>query len=275
MTPEERELLEGLFERIKTGAPVDADKEAEEFISKSMKEMPHAGYVLSQAVIVQEEALKAAVSKIEELEASVQDLQDRAERAEQSGGSSFLGGIGKSLFGDDSSEASRDGGRDDGVRNQRPFRGGAASVPASRPPSGISVPPPPGGRHPGPWTHQSATPNGQPPGSGGNTFLKGALGAAAGVAGGMLLANAVGGLFSGNNNPLGIGGAKASESKDSSDSKGSSDSKSNSDNSSPGDDWKDDNSGDDWNENSGDDWDDDNAGDWGDDGGDWGDGGDW
>ena len=271
MTPEERELLEGLFERIRTGAPADADKEAEEFISKSMKEMPHAGYVLSQAVIVQEEALKAAVSKIEELEASVQDLQERAERAEQSGGPSFLGGIGKSLFGDSSTDSSRDGGRDEPMREQRPFRRGASSVPATGPQSGISVPPRPGGRSAGPWTNQSAAPNGQAPGSGGNTFLKGALGAAAGVAGGMLLANAVGGLFSGNNNPLGIGGAKAAENKE-----GSSDSKSGSDNSSSGDDWKNDNSGDDWSENSGDDWGDDSSGDWGDDGGDWGDdGGDW
>ena len=280
MTPEERQLLEGLFERIKTAAPADADREAEAFIGKSVKDIPHAGYVLSQAVIVQEEALKAAVAKIEELEASVEELQDKAEQAQKAGGSGFLGGFGKTLFGGNEPASERY--RAEG----RPSRSGSTSVPSTRAPeSGITVPPRPGSATSGsaPWTHQRAAPGGpngpngaggpgaaQGAAGGGNTFLKGALGAAAGVAGGMLLANAVGGLFSGGNNPLGIGGAKASESK-------SSEAKSNDES---GDDWKDDNSGDDWSENSDDNSSDDAGDDWGDDSGDddWGDGGggdDW
>ncbi|MCC2099118.1 MAG: DUF2076 domain-containing protein [Hyphomicrobiales bacterium] len=285
MTPEERQLLEGLFERIKTAAPNAPDKEAEELIGKSMKDMPHAGYVLSQAVIVQEEALKAAVAKIEDLEGQVRDLEEKAQKAE-AGSGGFLGGIGKSLFGG-SEPAPRQ--RDDrrGYDDRSGYDERRSAVPSSRGPgSGISVPPRPGQDGASPWMNQGGPGGPGGPGmsgrqqaepGGGNSFLKGALGAAAGVAGGMLLANAVGGLFSGKSNPLGIGGANASESK-SSDSSSSSgddwgDSKSSS---SEGDDWKeeksDNNSGDDWgNDNdTGDDWDDEGD-DWDDDGGDDGD----
>ena len=265
MTPEERQLLEGLFERIKSAAPEGADKEAEEFIGKSIQAMPHAGYVLSQAVIVQEEALKAAVAKIEELETSVKELQEKAEKASANNG--FLGGLGKSIFGGGEPEPA--------AREERPFRSGGSGVPSTRRAgSGISVPPPPGGQPGSAFNQQGAAPGqpGQPASGGGGTFLKGALGAAAGVAGGMLLANAVGGLFSGKDNPLGIGGAKASESKDSSD-KSSGDDKSDA-----GDDWSEDSNnsnnsdscGDDWGSDNhdNDDWGDDGGDDWGDDGGD-------
>jgi hypothetical protein len=50
------------------------------------------------------------------------------------------------------------------------------------------------------WTQQGQALNAAEPQSqqqGGNSFLKGALGAAAGVAGGMLLANSLSGLFGG------------------------------------------------------------------------------
>lgn len=110
---------------------------------------------------------------------------------------------------------------------------------------------------------------------GGGSFLKGALGAAAGVAGGMLLANAVGGLFSGKNNPLGINSANAATGD--SKSAGSNAEKEAADNSG---DWNDGSGNADaaagndssWNDNAG--WDDaagdDYGDDWGDDGG-----GDW
>ena len=251
-------LLEGLFERIKTAAPNAPDREAEEFIGKSMKDMPHAGYVLSQAVIVQEEALKATLAKIEELEGYVQELEDNAQKAEAKSGG-FLGGIGKSLFGgSEPAPRDRQGSRDrQGYDDREGYDDRRSAVPSSRgPSSGISVPPRPGAGGGSPWNNQSGMAPGamagqQQAAGSGNTFLKGALGAAAGVAGGMLLANAVGGLFSGNNNPLGIGSAKASESKSS--------------DSSSGDDWDDDkDSGDNWNDDEGDDWDDDGGddGDW-------------
>ncbi len=208
MTPEERQLLAGLFDRVKDASTGERDKEAEEFIAKSIKDMPHAGYVLSQAVLVQEEALKGAVAKIEDLEAQVSELEAKADKAQANSGG-FLGGIGKSLFGGDTRDEPRRPGAMDRSAGPR-----GSGVPSSRGPgAGIAVPPPPGGGSP--WTHQrGAAPGQEQAAGGGGSFLKGALGAAAGVAGGVLLANAIGGMFSGNNNPLGIGGAKAAEKKD-------------------------------------------------------------
>ena len=63
MTPEERQLLAGLFDRVKNAAGGERDKEAEEFIASAMKDSPHAGYVLSQAVIVQEEASEEGLQR--------------------------------------------------------------------------------------------------------------------------------------------------------------------------------------------------------------------
>lgn len=294
MTPEERQLLTGLFDRVRDAASQQRDREAEDLINNAVREQPHAPYALAQAVLVQEEALKAAMAKIEELEGQVKELEEQASRPAEP--ASFLGGIGKSLF----------GGNEAGGGSARPGALGAIggqpggqpgrSVPASG--NGISVPPRPGSEEGGsPWTHRrNAGPDAGRPGAagpgaagpgmralgaapqqeqGGGSFLKGALGAAAGVAGGMLLANAVGGLFSGKNNPLGINSANAATGD--SKSAGSNAEKEAADNSG---DWNDGSGNADaaagndssWNDNAG--WDDaagdDYGDDWGDDGG-----GDW
>ncbi len=208
MTPEERQLLGGLFDRIRDAAQgQQRDVEAEAFINNAIKAQPYAPYLLAQTVIVQEETMKGAVEKIEELEAKVRELEARSaaptQQPQQDGG--FLGGIGRSMFGGGEpprpapgpgAPAAGMGGMGMGMAAGR-----SSGVPST---SGISVPPPPGGQgmapgmgagpmggqQPGPWQQPQQQ-------GGGSSFLKGALGAAAGVAGGMLLANAVSGMFRG------------------------------------------------------------------------------
>ena len=181
MTPEERQLLAGLFNRTLTASTNPRDPEAEALIDAAVRQQPYAPYLLAQAVIVQEQALGAANERLQQLEARVQEL----EQAASSGAGSFLGGLGKSIFG--SSEP------------QRP--------PSSVPSAGGS----PWGRTTAPvqqggWGQQPPPqPNQQPEQGGGGSFLKGALGAAAGVAGGMLLANSISSLFGQHHNSLGIG----------------------------------------------------------------------
>lgn len=155
MSPEERHLLAGLFERTRKAAEAPRDREAEEFINREVKAQPAAPYLLAQTVIVQEQALEGANARIGELEAQVKALEAKA-----SGG--FLGG----------------------------FLGGrGAARPAPQQPSG------PWGQSPGypapPPPLQGYTP--EPAGGG---FLRGALGTAAGVAGGVLLADSIRNLFS-------------------------------------------------------------------------------
>ena len=193
MTPDERQLLSGLFDRIRSnGSNQQRDRDAETFISDAVRQQPYAPYLLSQTVIVQEQALKAANERLQQLEAKVQSLesqQGQQSQGGQSGGSEgFLGGLGRSIFGGGSSQS------------QEPSR----SAPPAYAPQGQYGQNQPQYAQPqgGPWGGAAQQPAAQ--GGGGGGFLKGALGMAAGVAGGALLGNAVSGLFHGSNNPFGI-----------------------------------------------------------------------
>ncbi len=201
MSPEERQLLAGLFDRTRAASANPRDKEAEAFIAEAVREQPYATYLLAQAVIVQDQALGAANEKLQQLEARVKELESAQTN---SGGGSFLGGL---------------------------FGGGRPAAPTSVPSAGAATSSAPAAA-PSPWGRQQNAPppqayaqpqyaqpmqHAQPQASGGG-FLQGALGAAAGVAGGMLLANSISSLFSHHgNNSLGIGsGFGNSESADAS-----------------------------------------------------------
>jgi hypothetical protein len=197
MSPEERQLLVGLFDRIRQNANNPRDPEAERFIADQVRAQPYAPYLLAQTVIVQDQALRAANDRLQQLEQHVRELEGQG--GQQSSGG-FLGSLG-SLFG---------GGADRGPP--------PSSVPPSRWGSGPQGGTPgygqggygqqqgygqPGGYgqpQSGPWSGGAPYQQG-----GGGGFLKGALGAAAGVAGGVLLADSIRGLFHGAGNPFGIG----------------------------------------------------------------------
>ncbi len=89
MSPEERQLLAGLFERTRSAASAQRDQEAESFISEQVKSQPAAPYLLAQTVLVQDQALQAANQRLQELESRVRELESRPQP--QSGG--FLGGL--------------------------------------------------------------------------------------------------------------------------------------------------------------------------------------
>jgi uncharacterized protein len=181
MTPQERQVLADLFERIRSAATGPRDAEAEAFIAEAVRAQPYAPYLLAQTALVQQHALDAAAQRIQELEANA------AQPAQESG---FLGGLGRSLFGG-GQPAPRPG--YDSSAYQRAAAPPPPSAPAYAPPAG-------------PWGAPSAAPRG-------GGFLSGALTAATGVAGGLLAANAIesllgggrGGLFGGYGG--GLGGA--------------------------------------------------------------------
>ncbi len=168
MSPEERQLLAGMFERIKANSAGPRDQEAEAFINDQIKAQPSAPYLLAQTVIVQDFALQSANQKLQQLEARVHELESAPKPS-----TSLLGGL---------------------------LGGGAPPAPPPRP-----APPPAYGQpQGGPWGAAPAPPPGYAPqGAPGfapaapGGFLKGALGAAAGVAGGVLLADSIRGLFHG------------------------------------------------------------------------------
>src|ERR1700732_4564437 len=69
MTPQERQMIDDLFDRLARleGAPRDPDAGAA--IAQGLQKAPNAVYALVQTVLVQDEALKRANSRIQELEA--------------------------------------------------------------------------------------------------------------------------------------------------------------------------------------------------------------
>ena len=69
MTPQERELISGLFDRLTHLESQPRDPEAERAIAEGLRGAPNAIYPLVQTVLVQDEALKAANARIEDLEA--------------------------------------------------------------------------------------------------------------------------------------------------------------------------------------------------------------
>ena len=60
MTPEERQLIAGLFDRMRSYGAPEKDREAEALINQSVRANPDAPYMLVQSVLVQEQALQAS-----------------------------------------------------------------------------------------------------------------------------------------------------------------------------------------------------------------------
>jgi uncharacterized protein len=201
MTPEERQMLGGLFQRVNSAAATQRDPEAESFINDAVRTAPHAPYVLAQTVLVQQQALEAAANRISQLEAAAQQGPDQSQEH-----GSFLGNLGKSIFGGSPSAPPPRPDSDPQEAYQRaapppPPRGYAPAQP-----QGGYPPPPPQGYppQPGPWGQP------QPQASGGGGFLQNAASTATGVAGGVVLGNLLGGLFGGHSSGGGLFGGGAS-----------------------------------------------------------------
>ena len=71
MEVKERELIVGLFDRLQPFESQPRDAEAAALIADLVRRQPAAPYLLTQTVLVQEQALKAAQERIAELESRV------------------------------------------------------------------------------------------------------------------------------------------------------------------------------------------------------------
>ncbi|MGD9882764.1 MAG: DUF2076 domain-containing protein [Reyranella sp.] len=171
MQAQERELIAGLFGRLQPFESQPRDPEAEALIKEFMARQPASAYLLVQAVLVQEHALKAAQERIAELEASAKETPSAA-------APSFLG------------NAPRLG----------PW-GAQATVPRTSVPTTAptpTVPAVPPTRSP-----LQAALSPQSSGGGGGGFFRTAMMTAAGVAGGALLFEGIRGLLNNSSSPFG------------------------------------------------------------------------
>jgi hypothetical protein len=203
MTPQERQLVDDLFDRLAKLESAPRDPDAVAAISQGLRRAPNAIYALVQTTLLQDEALKRANARIQELEGGEPEQH-------QSGG--FLDSMRDAIFGPTPSRGS--------VPNVRPPEVG--SRPAWNTGQVLQQ-----GQGPGQYG-QAQAPYGQPyggpqapMGGGGGSFLGTAAAAAAGVVGGGLLMNSIRGMMGGGHQSgfgdsagLGGGGSRAPWSSD-------------------------------------------------------------
>lgn len=176
MTPQERRLIEDLFDRMGRFGTPDKDRDAEALIHQRLRAMPDAAYMLTQSVLVQEEALEAANQRLLELEDRLRELEEGADAPPRRAGG-FLGG---GAFGQ------RWRNEEEARPSSVPQVGARATPSTYQRPQASSAPPP---------APASAAEGG---------FMRSAMATAAGVAGGVLVAESI-------RNMMGAGQAKAAE----------------------------------------------------------------
>ena len=171
MDQRERQVIDDLFAKIRQVAAQSPqrDAEAEAYIARQAAAVPGAPYYMAQALLVQEQALASAQSRIQQLE-----QQAASPQRQSGGGGGFLSG----LFGGGQQSASP------------PPRQAYAPQPQYVPPQYMQ---PAAGY--GPWGGGAGRMGGGMGGGGG--FLAGAAQTAIGVAGGVLAAQAIEHAFSG------------------------------------------------------------------------------
>ena len=182
MTPQERQLVAELFDRLASLESGPRDPDAERVIADGLQRAPHGTYALVQTVLLQDEALKRCHSRIQELEGRPAEEPSRG----------FLDSMRDSLFGRDEPRGSvppvRQGGAGtSGVWGQPGGSpGGTGASGAWGQPGGA---PAQAGPSPG------MAPMGAPAIGTGGSFLGNAASTAAGVVGGAMLLNGIRSMF--------------------------------------------------------------------------------
>jgi len=176
MQSEEQRLIEGLFSRLEQAESVTAprDAEAERVIQACVSKQPSAPYYMAQAMIIQEAALTKLNQQVQAQQQQIEQLQEQAKNARPSS-TGFLAG----LFGGGAS-----------AQNQQHAapqnNSGSQPIPGTNGWDNRNA-------QPQQQYQQQAAPQQAAPQQPG--FLGSALRTAAGVAGGVVLAEMLTGMF--------------------------------------------------------------------------------
>jgi len=193
MTPQERQMVDDLFDRLAKMESAPRDPDATSAIAQGLRRAPNAVYALVQTVLVQDEALRQAHHRIEELEAA------GAPDQHPSGG--FLDSMRDTIFGQSQPRGS--------VPNVPPPRD-TGSRPVWNSGQVLQQGQSPGRYDQAPYGQQPyGAPQGQMGGAfggamgGGGSFLGTAAATAAGMVGGSLLLNSFRGMMGGSRQAFG------------------------------------------------------------------------
>jgi hypothetical protein len=190
MTPQERQLIDDLFDRLAKLESAKRDPEAMSAIMQGLRNAPNAIYALVQTTLVQDEALKRADMRIQELEAV-------AGQQNQSGG--FLDSMRDAIFGQNQPHGS--------VPNVRAPEIAGGGRPAWNTGQVLQQNQAPGQYNQPAYAQPYGGAQQQPSafGGGGGSFLGTAAAAAAGVVGGSLLAGSIRSMMGGGGNHQSFG----------------------------------------------------------------------
>ncbi|MDO8979491.1 MAG: DUF2076 domain-containing protein [Afipia sp.] len=188
MTPQERQLVDDLFDRLARLETSPREPDADAAIAQGLRRAPNAVYALVQTVLVQDEALKRADARIQELEGTAQQQQP-------SGG--FLDSMREAVLGPGQSRGSVPNIRPGDSTQRGPvWNSGQALGQADARMGGD-----PRMNDPRPNDPRSGNPGGGLFGGGnaggGGSFLGTAAATAAGVIGGSMLMNSIRGMMGG------------------------------------------------------------------------------
>ena len=184
MTPQERQLVDDLFDRISKVESAPRDPDAVAVINEGLRKAPNAVYALVQTVLLQDEALKRANARIQEMEAHGGPEQ------QQSGG--FLDSMRDTIFGQGQPRGS--------VPNVPPRE--ASSRPVWNSGQAMQQSQGPGPYNQPPYGQPYGAPQ-APMGGGGGSFLGTAAAAAAGMVGGSLLLGSIRSMMGGSHQGFG------------------------------------------------------------------------
>jgi uncharacterized protein len=194
MTPQERQLIDDLFDRLAKLENAPRDGEAMSAIMQGLRKAPNGVYALVQTTLVQDEALKRADSRIQELEAM-------AGQQNQPGG--FLDSMRDAIFGQNQQHGQNQGSvpnvRAPEMGGSRPAWNTGQVLQQNQPPGQYGQP-----AYAQPYGAQPP-PQQSPFGGGGGSFLGTAAAAAVGVVGGSMLAGSLRSMMGGGGNHQSFG----------------------------------------------------------------------
>jgi hypothetical protein len=162
MTDQERQLIQSVADRLRSSPPPQIDAEADELIRRTIGALPNAVYILTQAVLLQEMALRQAKSQNQP------------------------GFLGSGTWGRDGRLQQEPSGEGYGGAYRGNYRGSSYETGAPPPPSALRQEQPPQNQ----WVTQQ-------PQSRTSSFLEGAAQTAAGMVAGQVAFSALSSLFGG------------------------------------------------------------------------------
>jgi uncharacterized protein len=183
MTPQERQLVDELFDRLSKLENAPGDPDAVVAIAQGLRKAPNAVYALVQTVLLQDEALKRANARIQQLEAGG--------AGEQRPSDGFLDSMRDAIFGQDQPRGSVPNVRAPDIGNRPVWNSGQVMQQAQSP----------GQYNQAPYGQPYGAP--QAPMGGGGSFLGTAAAAAAGVVGGSLLLGSIRSMMGGSHQGFG------------------------------------------------------------------------